>query len=178
MKIISLKSFVESGKFGNIGIGSLKTDVINELGSDFDYYDSGETEIVKYGWYEFFFWCDTGKLFGIQNDHLQADCSNHDEMILFQNDKFEVDTWFLKVDESFKYEEVIELLKKEQVQYQIVIGNKYEPEIIKFASNVYFDFSEGVLSWNIENNNWLETTIEKKEEFLLNGIRIFDLKRG
>ncbi len=39
MKIIELKEFAETGCFGNIKIGSLKANVIKELGEDFMYYD-------------------------------------------------------------------------------------------------------------------------------------------
>jgi hypothetical protein len=36
MTTIQLKEFIKTGKFGTIGIGSTKTDVINLLGEDFD----------------------------------------------------------------------------------------------------------------------------------------------
>jgi len=177
MKIISLKSFAESGKFGSIGIGSLKTDVIKELGNEFDHHDGGETEILQYGRYEFFFWSDSGKLFGIQNDHLLANCINHDEMILFKNHYFEIDTWFLKVDLDYTYKQVIELLDKEKVKYHTELPGENEPEIIRFGNGTFFDFSEGSSGWDSEKDEWYEIVIEKKEDFLLNGIRIFDLKR-
>ena len=177
MKTISIKSFAEKGTFGEIGIGTLKKDVIKFLGTDFDFGDFGETQIIKYGWYEFFFWSDTEKLFGIQNDHLQADCENHNEMILFENDSFEIDTWFLKVNEDFTYSQVIELLNKENIDFKIESGNEVEPEIIRFKSGTYFDFSEGSFSWNSETNKTYETIIENKEDYILNGIRLFDLKK-
>lgn len=54
MNTIHLKEFIRTGKFGTISIGSTKTDVVNELGNKFDFADCGETQIIKYGWYEFF----------------------------------------------------------------------------------------------------------------------------
>ena len=177
MKIISLKEFAETGKFGEIGIGSLKADVIREFGTDFDHYDGGETEIIKYGWYEFFFWSDSEKLFGIQNDHLQADCENHNEMILFENKSFKIDTWFLKVNQDFTYSQVIDLLNKEHIDFKIESVNEIEPEIIRFKYGTYLDFSEGSFGWNLETNESYETIIENKEDYLLNGIRLFDLKK-
>ncbi|MCH2193139.1 hypothetical protein [Kordia sp.] len=177
MKIISLKHFAETGKFGEIGIGNLKNDVIEEFGNDFDYYDGGETQIIKYGWYEFFFWSDTKKLFGIQNDHLQADCGNHDEMILFENQKFKVDTWFLEVNKDFTFKEVTEILNNNKTKFKLEVPYKNEPEIIKFNSNVYFDFSSGFSSWDGKKDEWCEIKINNKEDYILNGIRFFDFNK-
>ncbi|WCO00236.1 hypothetical protein [Psychroserpens ponticola] len=177
MKTISIKSFAKTGKFGEIGIGTLKKDVIKLLGTDYDFGDCGETQIIKYGWYEFFFWSDTEKLFAIQNDHLQANCENHNEMILYKNDLFEIDIWFLKVNQDYTYSQVIQLLKKEDIDYKIEPGSEIEPEIIRFKSGVYLDFSEGSFGWNSETNESYNDTIKNKEDYLLNGIRLFDFKK-
>jgi len=177
MKTISLKSFAESGRFDSIEIGSSKSKVIELLGTDFDFADCGETQILKYGWYEFFFWSDSEKLFGIQNDHLQADCTNHHEMIKFENKNFKVDNWFLTIGKDFKFSEVISFMKTEQIQFKIEEAYKNGPEILKFNSGVYFDFSEGSYTWHAETNKPEEITIENQEDYLLNGIRLFDLNK-
>ena len=81
MKTIQLREFVKTGQFGTISIGSTKADLVNSPGEEFDFVDCGETQLIKYGWYEFFYWTESELIFGIQNDHLQADCVNHKEML-------------------------------------------------------------------------------------------------
>lgn len=119
MKIVSLKKFIETGSFDTLSIGSTREEVIECLGEKYDFYDSGETYIISFGWYEFFFWTDTGRLYGIQNDHLVADCMNHDEMINFRNKKWQLDTWFLKANQHFTFKQVKELLEREKILYTI-----------------------------------------------------------
>ncbi len=179
MKTISLKHFAQYGKFDSIAIGSYKSDVINLLGDDFDFYDDGvETQILKYGWYEFFFWSSTEKLFGIQNDHLQADCINHDEMIEFENQKFKVDNWFLQVGKGFTFREVLSILETQKIEFEITELYEDGPGIIKFASGVYLDFSGDISGWDIEKDQWLDKVIDDQFEYLLNGIRLFDLNKN
>ncbi len=168
MKVISLKSFAKSGSFGNIKMGTLKKDVISILGDDYDYADLNQTQILKYGWYEFFFRKEDEKLFGFQNDHLQADCSNHDEMILFENKNFKIDTWFLKVGLNIDYNELKRILSKERIKFKEKILFKNEP-ILQLHNGIYFDFNE----YPTESQE--DSTIEiKKREYLLNGIRLFN----
>lgn len=84
MEKINLRDFALTGEFGPVKIGMTKKQVIDLLGepeADQDF-GTGYTGLL-YSWYEFFFETDTGILDSIQNDHLQAFCSNHEEMILF-----------------------------------------------------------------------------------------------
>jgi len=70
-----------------------KNDVITLMRNDFDFGDFDESQIIKYGWYEFFYWTENEIIFAIQNDHLQYDCINHDEMINYENDSIKIDNW-------------------------------------------------------------------------------------
>lgn len=177
-KVISLKSFAESGKFGRIELGATKSEVIRILGSDFEFIDGEESCIIQYGWYEFFFWTDSEKLFGIQNDHLQANCTNHDEMIEFENDTFKIDTWFLTVGRDYTFSDVISVIGMNQLRFKIEELYKDGPEVLKFDSGVYFDFSSGSYTWYSETNQVKETFIENQGDYLLNGIRLFDLSKN
>lgn len=176
MKTISLKSFAESGKFDSIELGASKSEVIMLLGIDFDFHDAGETQILKYGWYEFFFRTDSEKLFGIQNQHLQANCTNHNEMIEFENKNFKIDSWFLTIGKDYKFSDVITILETEVIQFKIEEEYKNGPKVLKLDSGVYFNFSEGSFTWYADTNNSEEITIENQEDYLLNGIGLFEIK--
>jgi hypothetical protein len=181
MTTIQLKEFVKTGKFGTIGIGSTKSDVIDLLGEDFDFGDFGDSQIIKYGWYEFFYWTNTGKLFGIQNDHLVANCTNHDELILFENGLWKLDKWFLRENENFTFKQVMEILEQERIPF--VIEPVYpgcDENLIKCTeSNVKFDFTMGYSYTEMDErgnfNGWVEVMLaEKEEDAVLNGIRLFE----
>ena len=96
-------------------------------------------------------------------------------MILFKNDKFEIDIWFLKVNHDITYKEVKEILKRENISFS---EEKYwDNDIIKFESGVFLDFDDRDDIWEIYED---ETTkkdesliISNKENFVLNGIRYF-----
>lgn len=181
MTTIQLKEFIKNGKFGTIGIGSTKTDVINLLGEDFDFGDCGDTQIIKYSWYEFFYWTSNEKIFGIQNDHLVNDCTNHNEMINLENGLCKLDKWFLKENENITFKQISELLVKENIPF--VIEPTYpgcDENIIKcIESNVKFDFAMGYSYIQMDDNGefkeWVEVKLaEKEEDAVLNGIRLFE----
>jgi hypothetical protein len=181
MTTIQLKEFIKTGKFGTIGIGSTKTDVIKLLGEGFDFADCDETQIIKYGWYEFFYWTNTEKIFGIQNDHLMNDCANHSEMIILENSVCGLDKWFLKENENITFKQISELLAKENIAF--VVEPTYpgcDENIIKcIESNVKFDFAMGYSYTQMDDNgefkDWVEVVLaEKEEDAVLNGIRLFE----
>ncbi len=150
---ISLKDFALTGEFGPVKVGMSKEEVIGLLGRP-DYYEdlwTGFTAVL-YSWYEFFFDTESGILDSIQNDHLQSDCLNHEDMILFKNEKFEVDIWFLKLHKDISRREVKELLTSEGISFKE--EERYDTIIYRFESGVYLDFSEG-------------------DDPVLNGIRFF-----
>lgn len=178
MITISLKRFIETGEFGTIKIGSKKGEVINILGEDYDYGDCGDSQIIKYGWYEFFYWTENEKIFGIQNDHLQMDCLNHDEMINFKNDNWMIDKWFLKDEENITFGQVKKLLESENIAYKIEPLYGCEENIIKcINSNVTFDFASeySIIEFNEKEqpNEWIEITESEEDNYILNGIRLF-----
>jgi hypothetical protein len=180
MKIIQLKTFIETGMFDTISIGSTKDELIEKLGNKYNLIDSGETQVISYGWYEFFYWTETGKILGIQNDHLVADCINHNEMINFSCEEWQLDNWFLKNSENITFKEVEELLTKESISYEV--QPTYEgcdENIIRcFDSNVKFDFSNEFKIARSGNKDqsvqWENIKVESEDKFVLNGIRLFE----
>ncbi len=176
MRKINLKEFALTGDFGPVKIGMTKGQVIELLGepdSDNDY-GTGSTGLL-YSWYEFFFDKKTEILKSIQNDHLQADCEEHNESILFKNDKIEIDIWFLKLNQDVTRREVKEILQQQEISFseEEYWGN----EIIRFKSGVYFDFDDRDGVWEIYEDGKMEkdetVIIDDKENFVLNGIRHF-----
>jgi hypothetical protein len=115
MKTVSLEKFIRTGRFRTITIGSSKQDVIDLFGSNYDFGDFGESQIIKYGWYEFFYWTATEKIYAIQNDHLQADCGNHLSMITFKSKGWQLDKWFLRKNKNITRQEVKEALNSKNI---------------------------------------------------------------
>lgn len=142
MHLISLKEFVLTGNFGPVNKETPLADVVKLLGEP-GFQDNslsqGYITALCYGRYEFFFYTETGLLHGIQNDQLEADCSNHDEMINYKNDYFEVDTWFLEAGKDMTCEELVLLLQREEIKFLFNTKKGY-PEI-QFESGVAFDFT-------------------------------------
>lgn len=176
MKKINLKDFVLTGDFGPVKIGMTKEQVIDLLGEPEAGNDYGTGSIgLLYSWYEFFFDKKTKILKSIQNDHLQANCAEHDEMILFKNDKIEIDIWFLKLNQDVTFREVKTILHKQEIPFteEEILGN----EIIKFESGVYLDFDNKDGVWAMYEDGTIEKdkslVIDDKENFVLNGIRYF-----
>ncbi len=180
MTTIQLKEFIKTGSFGPISIGSKKSEIVNELGKKFEYADCGETQIIKYGWYEFFYWTETEIVFGIQNDHLQADCVNHKEMINFRSESWIIDKWFLQDNKNISFGQVEDLLKKENIPFDIVPAYKgCNENVIKCSkSNVTLDFVNEYSLVELDEKgkleNWKEYVEEEQPNFVLNGIRLFD----
>ncbi len=184
MIIISLKDFVTTGKFGPIQIGSTKDEVIKALGKpDFDNdYGIGSRGLM-YAWYEFFYWEDSLKIVGIQNDHLTISLENeknkieiHQDSICFQNDRISIDIWFLKPGQDITYSEVIDILRTENISFE-EITDHYQNHLIKFDSGVTMDFDDlSGVSVGDEQGNFkkYEHIITTKENRVLNGIRLFD----
>lgn len=176
MTIISLKNFVQTGQFGPVTIGMTKDEVINLLGEpEFDNdYHTGSGGLV-YAWYEFFYWQDSLKMNGIQNDHLRTWPGNkrkktqiHQEAICFRNDKISIDIWFLKPGQDITYCEVIKILRDEQIQFEEV-NDPYQGYLITFESGVKMDFVNG--ESHFQQN---ENIVISPDNQLLNGIRLFD----
>lgn len=180
MNTIHLKKFIETGLFGTISIGSTKTDIVNVLGNKFDFADCGETQIIKYGWYEFFYWTATELVFGIQNDHLQADCTNHKEMLVYKSKLWTIDKWFLQINKNISFGQIEALLIKEGITYEIVPAYKgCDENIIKcLKSNVTFDFVNEYRFVEVndkgKSKEWKKYIESDQSNFVLNGIRLFE----
>jgi hypothetical protein len=184
MNIISLKDFIITGQFGNVGIGSTKEDVIKTLGQpDSDYVNSHGSGELIYAWYEFFYYPQDLKIVGIQNDHLttlpeskRKKIKMHKEAICYQNDQIVIDTWFLKPGHDITYREVIAVLQKEKIRFEEK-KDEFENYIIQFESGVTMDFDDLSGLW-IKNDDGIfkqyENIIQDVNEFLLQGIRLFD----
>lgn len=180
MLTVLIKEFVRTGKFGEITLGSKKSDIIHLFGKKFDFGDFGDTQIIKYGWYEFFYWTETELVCGIQNDHLQADCSNHADMINFKNRLWTIDKWFLKDNENITFGQVVEHLNQEKIPFNILPG--YHGSILKIIhcveSNVTFDFENEYTIVELNDKGKFKARKEIVEEdpskFVLNGVRLFE----
>jgi hypothetical protein len=177
-----LKEFIKTGKFGVISIGSTKDELVNALGKKTYFLDAGESQIISYGSYEFCIWTETGKIIGIQNDHLQADCLNHADMINFKNRKWKLDKWFLENDKNKTFKDVIEKLKEEQIEFEITKAYKTSTEnIIKcLESNVQIhfakDFNTVVLDEKGTFKHWEENVKKNQEDFVLHAITVSDMQ--
>lgn len=180
MNTIHLKEFIKTGRFGTISIGSTKTDLVNSLGKKFDFADCGDSQIIKYGWYEFFYWIENELIFGIQNDHLVSDCINHKEMIDYKSKLWTIDKWFLQVNKNITFSHVERLLTAEDIPFEIVPAYKGSDEnVIKcLNSNVTFDFVNEYrlveLNEKGKFKEWKEIVENDHSNFILNGIRLFD----
>lgn len=178
MNTIRLEEFIKTGSFGAITIGSTADDVLHYLGKPTNSHDGGETQIIMYGQYEFFYWTASGRVFGIQNDHLQADCLNHRDQIVFRNELWELDNWFLKENKNATWREICNLLKKEDILFEIEPSQESGLLIVKcIASKVTFDFVNEFGVPDVDNRGKFKGWIEKKEneegDFVLNGIRLY-----
>ncbi len=176
MRTISLKEFALTGRFGPVTVGMSKEQLLALLGppeSDNDFGTGWGG--LRYGSYEFFYELENGLIASMQNDHLQANCDNHGEMILFKNEAFTVDPWFLEAGRDFTYAQVIGILKGEKITFQEE-KDRHIP-FIRFASGVTLDFDnrDGVYcfdeSGQLRQNR--EVIITLPADFVLNGIRYF-----
>ena len=161
MRIISLQTFVATGRFGKIGLGSTRAELVAFLGQDFEYLDCGEVGILRYGCYEFSYWKKNEQIFTIENDQLQAQYSNHEEMINLTLEKVHFDTWFLKPHQNISFGQVENLLQTAQIAYEKVPLNKYSPteeqKIRCTQSGVCFEF--------VQSFTWVKRVGKKFKEY-------------
>lgn len=137
---ICLKDFIKTGNWGSIQLGhSTMDEVIRLMGSGFDQADAYDTLIIRYGWYEFFFWKKTKILYAIQNDQLAYDCDNHAEITLVETGQISLDTWFIE-ENKIGLQEVLLYLKDEQIPYRYTKETDYVKLIC--ASGVSLEFSK------------------------------------
>lgn len=184
MQTIYLKDFLTTGRFGPINLGMKIDAVIDILGEPegITNYKNGHSEIM-YAYYEFFYLRETKVLYGIQNDHLatfpnvKTGRVNNRRDIFFTNDKFCIDTWFLKKNRFLTFKDVTDRLKKQNVQFEVSRGF-HDDNIIKFKSGVTLDFDDlsGLTSYDPKTKDWTwsERIVDDNKK-ILNGIRLYDL---
>lgn len=148
---IHLKDFALTGHFGPVKIGMKKDNVLEILGNpDHEEAFSTGSTVILYGSYEFYFDTESATLTAIQNDHLQAIDFNNEGCIPFKNDKFEIDTWFLKSNQNINRSEVKALLEADGISFQE--KEQYPGNgILYFESGVYLDFDNRDGVWEDDN---------------------------
>lgn len=182
MKTLSLKNIILHADFSPIQMGFTEEQVCTVLGQPENRGDMGSGSVIyQYGWYEFFFFDNALHYF--QNDHVKADCSNHDEMLIYQNGHFEIDSWFLKANQDISLKEVISILKKEKADF--VVKNQQTADgtdlyvgkvkILELSNGLTMDFHHETMVFEYDD----EGNVVKSEgvyfldemDFVLNGIR-------
>lgn len=180
MLTIQLKEFIKTGAFGPIRIGSTKTELIKLFGKKYDFGNFGESQIIKYGWYEFFYLTHSEEIFGIQNDHLLFNNLDHSATIHYKNSFFTIDTWFLKENNNITFDQMESILQNENITYTIkpAYSGSDERIIECVNSKVTFDFTDEY-TWHETDSrgtitNYKEQKITDGNQFILNGIRLFN----
>jgi hypothetical protein len=156
-KIICFKEFIETGKLGMIELGQNKYDIINYLGNEYDIGDFGDTVILKYSLFEFFFYKNI--LYGIQNDSI-----NYIDKINNTIGNYILDMWFLYPGITLK--ETKNKLKNENIKFVEESEDNINNCIkIIFEKNVYIEYYNETINDEI---------IEDKEKYIFYTIRIFN----
>lgn len=185
MKTLSLKSIVLSADFSPVQMGFSEAEVINTLGTpDFKHDCGGGSMIFTYGCYEFYFFDSILHYF--QNDHLKADCGNHEEMFTFSNEIFKVDSWLLTPQKDISLKEFAAILQSENVSFNIQdqlsasgqVLNEGESKLIKLDNGVTIDFEHNTHVFQYDDQgeiiDYEEVTFQEEDDFVLNGIRYED----
>lgn len=178
---LNLKNIILNADFSPLEMGYSESDVVRILGDPDDRYDNGKGSVLYvYGWYELFFF--DGLLHYFQNDHVKADCSNHADGILYENENFTINPWFLKPDHDISLKEVIALLENEEADFvvrnQMVAGKEYavgEVKIVELSNGIQMDFHNNSVMFHLDEATGVvdaqEVFFQHEMDFVLNGIR-------
>jgi len=176
---INILDFLKTGQFGLIKLGMNIDEVIKILGQPENRLDSPDAILISYGYWEIHFLCNNNnKVFLIQNDNLLYDCTNHDELIEFKNDHFTINLEFLKPFEYIRLEKIIDILKANNIEYQLNHNKPYHLELAN-GINLGFTDNEPIIPkkdgfhWKHNNNN-IETHIKEQKDYILTSIRIWN----
>ena len=184
MITVNLRDFIVNGKFGPVELGMTIEQVIDILGEpegQTDYYN-GHSEIY-YAYYEFFYLTESRILYGIQNDHLatfpniKTGRVNNKRDICFSNDKFTIDTWFLKKNRYMVFKEVVDRLISEGIDFTVDRESE-NYRVIKFTSGLDMDFDnlEYVSAYDKETGTvTYGYEIQNENDRILCAIQLFDL---
>jgi hypothetical protein len=148
MITVSIKDFVLNGNFGPVKIGMMRDEVVNLLGEPDDEKDlDNDYCLLWYAYYEFTYLKRNGVLLGIQNSNLAISCNlktkrvNNKKSIYFSNNYFTIDIWFLKKGRYLTYKEVVQILEKEKIDFEIVSRVKNDLTI-RFRSGLEINFDD------------------------------------
>ncbi len=150
MTTLSLKDIILKKDFSFIKMGMSVNQVIEILGKPepnniFD--DNFGTVILFYGGYEFAFF--DNKLHYFQNDNIIHD------WIEFENKYFKIDTWLFKNNKKILLENFINVLKKENVVYEL---NKIKSDgnyiQIKLFNGMRIEFNKDKILYAIRYENF------------------------
>ncbi|GGG30704.1 hypothetical protein GCM10011344_34550 [Dokdonia pacifica] len=160
---IKISDFLKTGKFGTVEINdSIKT-VIEKLGEpDGNINVSKPNKGIHYSMYELIFSND--KLESIQNDRFDP---KYPELTEFENDKFKLNSEFLKADRIQRLGEIESELDKLNIEYNII--DYCDRKAIKTIGNVVIDFNDEV--WSDNQNGFVK--IENVKDYVLIGIRYY-----
>lgn len=183
---IRILDFIKTGKFGSIQLGMTDKEVINILGQPENEGGSEDAFFFSYGWWEIHFLRDNqNKAFLIHNDHLLFDCTNHDEMVEFENKHFKIELDFIKPFEHIRLRKITSILNEQKIHFKL-IDDDYQP-ILQLENSVYMDFTDSEpisekgegLYWGPGMNQKLqegEKRIKEPENLILYSIGISNLK--
>ena len=177
---LNLKRIILNVDFSPIEIGQSEREIIRILGIPTGRLN-GETgsTILSYGGYEFGLW--DNELHYFQNDNLKYQYLNHSDWILFENKNFKINTWFIAPNKDISMKEVILLLEKEQVDFNIqnqkVGGKDYkvgEVKYLQLSNGVYMYFENNTIDLKLSKTGKVlkETKVicENEMDFVLNSI--------
>ena len=164
-KIISLLQFIKTGNFGGAVLGMTDEEVKASLGMPEDVHYGDEAILFRYGWWEIHFMRTNGnKAFLIYNDHLLYDCTNHDELIEFENKELKLELDFLKPKQHYRFGQALSYLDNQEIDYQLV-DREFQP-MVQLDNHVYMDFTD------------TEPTIPRGTQFAWGPGRGQDLQQG
>ncbi len=160
---IKISDFLKTGKFGTVEINDSVKTVIEKLGEpDGNINVSKPNKGIHYSMYELIFRND--KLESIQNDRFDPE---YPELIEYENDKFKLNSEFLKADRVKRLSEIESELHKLNIEYNII--DYWDRKAIKTDGDVIIDFNDEV--WSDNHNGFIK--IENVKDYELIGIRYY-----
>ena len=187
MKTIKILDFLKTGHLGDVHLGMTIPEVIAVLGQPTEQYQLRNGFLLAYGGWEIHFAQESPhKAFLIHHDELVYDCTNHDEVIRFENEHFALDLGIIKPFTQVRVKEVKQWLDAAQITYHI--EPKEGQPLMKLNSGVYLDFLDvepvvpevGVHACPGKNLELQQNTekIALIDDFVLYTIGIFRSPRG
>lgn len=138
---VSILNFIKTGKFGNVRLGMTDIEVVANLGAPESKFGSEEAFLFSYGrWEIHFLTANQNKAFLIHNDNLLYDCNNHNEMVEFENDHFNIELDFIKPFEHISLRNVVTMLKQQHIAFKL-IDEDFQP-LLQLENSVYMDFTD------------------------------------